>query len=130
MKIVISDPKSGKSYGMELKKEAENYFLGKKIGNTIDGNLIGLPGYELKITGGSDYSGFPMRADVDGPQKKKILLSSGPGYKPKEKGIRKRKTVVGNTISSDIVQINCKIENYGPKSLDELIPPAKKEDKK
>ncbi|MCX8163192.1 MAG: 30S ribosomal protein S6e [Candidatus Micrarchaeota archaeon] len=129
MKVVISDPKTGKSYQLELKKEAD-YFLGKKIGQQIDGSLIGLAGYILEIRGGSDFSGFPMRPDLDGSQRKSLLLAKGPGYRPKEKGVRKRKTIVGNTISPDIVQVNCIISSYGPKPIEELIPQTKKEEKK
>ncbi|MEM3361959.1 MAG: 30S ribosomal protein S6e [Candidatus Anstonellaceae archaeon] len=129
MKLVISDPKTGKSYQLELKKEAD-YFIGKKIGQQIDGSFIGLAGYNLEIRGGSDFAGFPMRDDLEGSQRKSLLLSAGPGYRRKEKGVRKRKTVVGNTISPDIVQVNCVIKSYGPKPIEELIPTTKKEEKK
>jgi len=60
----------------------------------------------LKITGGSDDSGFPMRPDLPGGAKRRLLLSGPPGYHPPEKGMRKRVTVRGNTITEDIVQIN------------------------
>jgi len=129
MKLVIGDPKTSKTYQMELKKELQVHLIGKKINQTIEGDLIGLPGYQLKITGGSDTTGIPMRSDVEGIQKKKILLSSGPGYKPKEKGIRKRKSVRGNTISADIIQVNLKVQVAGPKPLEELIPQTPKEKK-
>ncbi len=65
-----------------------------------------LPELTLKITGGSDDSGFPMRPDLPGGVKRKLLLSGPPGYHPPEKGMRKRVTVRGNTITEDIVQIN------------------------
>ena len=129
MKLVIGDPKTSKTYQMELKKELQVHLIGKKINQTIQGDLIGLAGYILKITGGSDATGVPMRPDLEGIQKKKILLSSGPGYKPKEKGIRKRKSVRGNTISAEIVQVNLKVETAGPKPLEELIPQTPKEKK-
>jgi small subunit ribosomal protein S6e len=130
MKLVVSDQKTGKSFQMEINKDLENYFIGKSIGQTLDGNLIGLPGYKLKITGGSDFSGFPMRPDLAGTQRKKVLLSSPPGYRPKEKGIRKRKSVVGKVISSSIEQINSVVLEYGPKPLEELMPKSQKEEKK
>ena len=47
-----------------------------------------------------------MRPDVTGAAKRKILLSSPPGFHPKEDGERRRKTVRGNVISQEIVQIN------------------------
>ena len=116
-KVVVSD-KEGKSYQLEVETSA---LIGKKIGDVIDGSLIGLDGYKLKITGGSDKCGFPMRPDIPGAGVKRALLSKGPGYRPKERGIRKRKSVRGNTISEDIVQVNTKIVEYGEKPIGELI---------
>lgn len=120
-KVVISDPKSGKAKQIELSGDKANAFLGKKIGDVIDGSVIGLAGYKLKITGGTDKDGFPMRPDVHGAVRKRVLLSTGPGFKPRRPGERRRKTVRGNTISEDIVQINTVIVEYGEKSLEELL---------
>jgi len=116
-KIVVSDT-DGKSHQLEVETAA---LIGKKIGDEINGSLIGLEGYKLKITGGSDKCGFPMRHDIHGSAKMRALLSKGPGYKPSDKGIRKRKSVRGNTISSDIVQINTKVVESGDKPISELI---------
>jgi small subunit ribosomal protein S6e len=80
--------------------------IGLKIGDRIDGRIIGFPNIKLEIRGGSDLAGFPMRIDISGPVKKYILLSQGPGFKPRENGEKRRKLIRGNTISEDIVQIN------------------------
>lgn len=125
VKFVVSDPKTRKAW--QIERDA-SFLYGKRIGDKFDGSLIGLPGYVLEITGGSDKDGFPMRADLNGTVRKKLLLSSGPGYKPKRKGVRKRKMVRGNTIAEDIAQINCKVIAYGDKSLEELV--GKKENEK
>ncbi len=105
-KIVISDPKTGKAEQVELKDEKAARLIGLKIGDIIDGGLVGKSGLKLKITGGSGKAGEPMRPDIKGGVKKMVLLSSPPGHHPKEKGTRKRKFVRGNTITEDIVQIN------------------------
>lgn len=123
MKIVISDTKTGKSYQVELKEPESRKLIGMKIGDKIDGGLLGLPGYELEITGGSDKDGFPMRPDVAGVGRKKVLLSNPPGFRPKKKGERRRKYVRGNQISEAIVQVNTKITKYGEKSLAEIFKP-------
>jgi len=81
-------------------------FVGLKIGDRIEGSIIGLKNVVLEIRGGSDLAGFPMRIDIEGPVKKYVLLSSGPGFRPREDGERRRKLVRGNTVSEDIVQIN------------------------
>ena len=83
-----------------------------KIGEKFNGDLIGLKGYEIQITGGTDKDGFPMHPQVHGMVRKKIILSHPPCFHPKRKGMRKRKMVAGNAISKNIAQINCKIINY------------------
>ena len=50
---------------------------------------------------------------MPGIGKKRALLTSGPCVKIKVKGMKIRKTVVGNMINEDIVQINLKILNIG-----------------
>lgn len=124
-KFVVNDPKTGKSYQKALE---DNPFINNKYGDKISGDLIGLEGYELEIRGGSDKSGCPIRYDMPGIGKKTALLSSGPCIKIKAKGNRIRKTVVSNTINSDIVQVNLKVLKQGSKALEEIFP--KKEEAK
>ncbi len=127
-KIVVSDPGTRKSYSKEVPQEASMLF-GKKIRETFEGNSLGLPGFKLEITGGSDKDGFPMRKDMEGTARKKILLSSPPGYHPQREGERKRKSIRGNTISADIVQVNLKVLEHGKQTLDEAFG-KKAEEKK
>jgi len=94
-----------KSFQLVIDQSKLSTLIGMKIGEVFDGSVIGIP-YKLKITGGSDNSGFPMRPDVQGAAKRAILLSGPPGFWPKEDGERRRKTVRGNTISPEIVQVN------------------------
>jgi small subunit ribosomal protein S6e len=137
-KVVISDPKSGKSMQKDYKDASAEFFMGKKVGDTITGESIDISGYEFMITGGSDKSGFPMRKDVPGATRAKILAVSGIGLKKTRKGMRSRKTVFGNTIDHTVVQINMKITKYGKEKLFSEEPAAegaaagaeKKKDKK
>ncbi len=117
----VADTKTRRTYGLTADQEKAVMLIGKKIGETFNGNLIGLSGYELEITGGTDKDGFPMLPSIHGPGRKKIVLSSPPGFHPPKKGSRKRKTVRGNTISRDIVQINAKVVKEGTKPLSEII---------
>ena len=118
-KLVISEGE--KSHQVEVDQAQTKQLVGLKIGDEIDASLVGLSGYKLKITGGSDKNGFPMKKDVDGPRRIRSLLSGGLGFKPKSDGQRRRKTVRGNTISDDIVQINTIVTEKGSKSIDELL---------
>jgi len=131
MKIVIGDPKSKKSYQAEVPAEKQSSFIGLKIGDSMEGGLVGANGYTFEITGGSDSDGIPMRPDLKGAHRIKALLSSGPGFgRKKGKGVRQRKAIRGNTISDAIEQVNVKVTEAGQKSLEELFPPKKKEEKK
>jgi small subunit ribosomal protein S6e len=116
-KLTISDIK-GKSITKELKEGDANPLVGLIIGSDTDAAIVGLAG-KLKITGGSDKSGVPMRGDLHGMARKRILLSKGVGFQDSEKGLRKRKLVRGNTLSEEIFQINCK---YDGEIRDEASP--------
>ena len=126
-KLVIGT-KEGKCLQKEISEADSNAFLGKKVGDKITGESIGLTGYEFEITGGSDYAGFPMRKDIPGVGRKKILAIEGVGLKKIAKGIRVRKTVCGNTIHPKISQINLKVIKAGSTPLP--FPEPKKEEKK
>ena len=118
-KLVISEGKE--SHQMEVPAAESRQFLGLKIGDEFDASNIGLNGYTLKITGGSDKNGFPMKKDVEGPRRIRSLLSGGTGFKPNRDGQRRRKTVRGNTVSDDIVQISAVVAQKGKKGIDELL---------
>lgn len=111
--MTISDIK-GKSQTKELKDSDVNPLLGLQIGNEADASIVGLTG-KLKITGGSDKSGVPMRSDVHGAARKYVLMTKGVGLNKAEKGERVRKLIRGNTISEEIYQINCKFDGEIPK---------------
>ena len=123
-KLVISDPESGKAIQYELDDAKTNALVGKTVGEIIEGDVIGLPGYKLKITGGSDSSGFPIRPGVHGSGKKKVLIRGPPGFRPKRKGISKRKTVRGGELGTDIAQVNMRVEEKGAAPLEELVMKA------
>ncbi|MCD6464050.1 30S ribosomal protein S6e [Candidatus Woesearchaeota archaeon] len=116
-KINIGDAKTGKTLKLEVKSPQADSLIGKKIGDTVKGELFNLPGYELLITGGTDFAGFPMVPHINTAGRKRILTGYGTGMRIKKKGFRRRKTVVGNTISESIVQINLKIVKHGRKPL-------------
>jgi small subunit ribosomal protein S6e len=111
-KLTVSDIK-GKSVTKELKDNDANPLLGLQIGNETDAAILGLKG-KLKVTGGSDKSGIPMRSDIHGAARKRVLLSKGVGLQDVEIGQRVRKLMRGNTISEEIYQLNCKYDGEIP----------------
>ncbi len=131
-KLVISDTK-GKTIAQELKDRAAQPLLGSRIGSVIDASVIGVAGGKLKITGGSDKSGTPMRGDVHGGVKKYVLLSTGVGNRSEA---RVRKLVRGNMVTEEIYQLNCMLvegtlpekqaEAAAPEATTAAAEPAKK----
>jgi len=112
-KLVISNPKTGEAKQVVVEGPQAYALIGLRIGDVVDGATYGYPGVKLKITGGSDKSGFPMRHDIPGGGKYRVLLSDPPGFHPKKEGMRKRVMVRGNTITEDIVQVNMVIVEEG-----------------
>ncbi|MBI4919023.1 30S ribosomal protein S6e [archaeon] len=125
---VILGLNDGKSIQKELSEENSANLLGKKLGDKVPGDLIGFKDYEFEVTGGSDNCGFPMRKDVQGAGRKRILSLKGTvgvqgwwSYKKGgkvftkrlSKGIRIRKTVCGNTINDKTSQVNLKVLKAG-----------------
>jgi len=130
-KIVVNDTKNGKSHSILVSGHHANSLIGKKIHDEVDGIFVSLPGYKLQITGGTDKNGFPMRTDLPGTIRRRLLLSESLGFKPKDSGVRKKKSVRGNTINQDVVQINMKVVKHSSKPIEDIIKiktEAKKED--
>jgi len=127
-KVVVNDIKNGKSHQVPVSGHHANSLIGKKIGDEVDGIFISLPGYKLKVTGGTDKNGFAMRRDFPGVGRRRILLSKSQGFRPKESGLRKKKSVKGNTINQDIVQINMKVTKYSSKPIEKLVSVEKKDE--
>lgn len=121
MKLVISEPKTGKAYSKKI--ESVDALINKKIGDEVQLDAVGLPGYVARISGGSDRGGFPMRRDLPGAARKKILLT-------KKHGKRVRKSVRGNIVGEETSQLNLVITKAGQKGLDTLLgkPAEEKEE--
>ena len=107
--LIVSDPETGTSQRVELEDARMAPLIGRRIGEVLDGAFANMPGHKLKLTGGNDKDGIPMRPDVHGSAKADIILSGGVGYKPKKKGERKRVIVRGNTVSSETTFLNLSI---------------------
>ena len=129
-KLVINDAKHGKSYSKILNESESENLMNLKIKDKVKGDYFGFHGYEFEITGGTDKAGFPMRYDLEGSGRKKALLANGPCVKIKEKGMRVRKTIRGNTIANDTSQVNLKVLNYGKDSVAKLLGKEEKKETK
>ena len=107
--LIIADPEAGTNGKRELEDARMAPLVGLRIGESIDGTVADLAGYRIQLTGGTDKDGIPMRPDVHGGVKARIVLSGGVGFKPKNKGERKRVVVRGNTVTAETTFLNFKI---------------------
>ena len=134
LKVVVSDPKTGRAYNVDASTGAAGAIVGKNIGDEVDAGTLGLAGYKIKITGGSDRTGTPARKSLPGAGRKRLLLAGGVGFHPVVEGERKRKLIRTQEITPDFVQVNARVTAYGDKTLDEIFPKVegaeKAEDKK
>jgi len=119
--VAVSDPESGHTYQIEVDGQDANRFIGRELGDEVDGGAVGLDGYTLELTGGSDTAGRPMRPDVRGVGTKSIMSDGGIGFEPTTDGERKRITVRGREVSDDTRQINAKIVARGSEDVDALL---------
>jgi small subunit ribosomal protein S6e len=117
-KVIVSDPETGTSKVVELEESRAVTLVGRRIGEVVEGALVDLPAHKIKIVGGSDKDGVPMRPSVHGGVRRRVVLSGGVGFNPKNSGERRRKTVRGNVITDEIVQINTKITEKPKKPVE------------
>jgi small subunit ribosomal protein S6e len=122
-KVIVSDPETGTSKVVELEESRAAPLVGRRIGEIVEGALVDLPAHKIKIVGGSDKDGVPMRPSVHGGVRKRVILSGGVGFNPKNSGERRRKTVRGNVITDEIVQVNTKIVEKPKKAKEEKAVP-------
>ena len=120
-RVVVSDPSDGTTVQVPVSGQHATILVRKKIGDEFDGMYCGLPGYKLRITGGTDKDGFPMRPEVPTAGRKRILVTSSIGFRPKHPGVRRKKTFRGNEVSPDTLQINTVVTTHGPKPLGDLV---------
>ncbi|WP_226039385.1 30S ribosomal protein S6e [Natrinema sp. DC36] len=120
--VVVGDPESGSSYQLEAEEQDANRFMGKSIGEEVDGGSVGLDGYTLEITGGSDKAGRPLNGEVSGPNLTEVLMNGRQtGYRPDRDGERRRITVRGREISDAVAQVNASIAERGSTDVDDLL---------
>ena len=119
---VVLGSKDGKSYQNQLKSPEADNLLKKRIGETVSGDQLGLPGYEFMVMGGSDKCGFPMRKGIQQPRKR-VLIGKSVGFsgtnrhEKKQPGLLQRTTVCGEMVTKIIHQVNLKVTKAGEQPL-------------
>jgi small subunit ribosomal protein S6e len=119
--VAVSDPEDGTTYQVDVSDQNANRFIGREIGEDVDGGAVGLEGYTLEVTGGSDDAGRPMRGDVRGADLQSVLLEGGTGFNPTRDGERKRVTVRGREVGDATRQINAVVTDRGNTPVADLL---------
>ncbi|KAG6331026.1 hypothetical protein ID866_8065 [Astraeus odoratus] len=130
MKLNIANPATGQQKTVEIDEERRyRIFYDKKISQEVDADSLGdeWKGYILRITGGNDKQGFPMKQGVLLPYRVRLLLSDGHScFRPRRTGERKRKSVRGCIVGPDIAVLSLIIVKQGDNELpgltDSVLP--------
>ena len=130
MKFNIANPATGAQKLIDIEDERKyRAVYEKKMSDEISGDPLGdeFKGYVFRITGGNDKQGFPMKQGVLVPQRVRLLLSDGHScYRARRTGERKRKSVRGCIVGSDITVLSLVIVKQGdneiPGLTDTVLP--------
>ena len=99
MKLNIAYPANGTQKLIEVEDEKKiRPFYEKRMAQEVEADSLGeeWKGYILRLTGGNDKQGFPMKQGVLTNERVRLLLSKGQScYRPRRSGERKRKSVRG-----------------------------------
>ncbi|RSH89395.1 40S ribosomal protein S6 [Saitozyma podzolica] len=130
MKWNIANPATGQQKLFDIDDERKNHIiLEKRMGQEISADILGdeFKGYVLRLTGGNDKQGFPMKQGVLLPHRTRLLLSAGHScYRPRRTGERKRKSVRGAIYNVDIGVVSAIIVKQGEADIagltDNVLP--------
>jgi len=121
MKLNISFPANGSQKLIDVEDDRKlRVFMDRRMGQEVPADSLGdeFKGYILKITGGNDKQGFPMKQGVMHPTRVRLLLSDGHScYRPRRTGERKRKSVRGCIVGMDLAVLALSIVKQGEKDL-------------
>ncbi|KAK7518695.1 putative 40S ribosomal protein S6-B [Phyllosticta citricarpa] len=121
MKLNISYPANGTQKLIEIEDERKlRVFMDRRMGQEVPGDSVGdeFKGYVLKITGGNDKQGFPMKQGVMHPTRVRLLLGEGHScYRPRRTGERKRKSVRGCIVGMDLAVLAVSIVKQGENDI-------------
>merc|ERR1712002_1036113 len=130
MKLNVSNPATGCQKLFEIEDEKKlRVFYEKRMGSEVDADSLGdeWKGYIVRITGGNDKQGFPMKQGVLTNNRVRPLLSKGHScYRPRKKGERQRKSVRGCIVDANLSVLNLVILRKGdadiPGLTDKTVP--------
>jgi len=121
MKLNIAFPSTGAQKLIELHDEHKlRIFYEKRMGAEVEADILGdeFKGYVLRIAGGNDKQGFPMKQGVLTNIRVRLLLAKGHScYRPRRTGERKRKSVRGCIVDANLSALSLVIVKKGEQDI-------------
>nr|ACS72283.1 ribosomal protein S6 [Pinctada maxima] len=121
MKLNISFPATGCQKLIEVDDEKKlRPFYEKRMASEVPADSLGdeWKGYVLRIAGGNDKQGFPMKQGVLTNVRVRLLLSKGHScFRPRRSGERRRKSVRGCIVDSNLSVLAMVIVEKGEKEI-------------
>ena len=130
MKMNISYPATGMQKVIEIDDEKKlQHLYDRRMAQEVDGGILGdeFKGYVMRISGGNDKQGFPMKQGILTNTRVRLLLAKGQScYRPRRRGERKRVSVRGCIVGHDISVLNLVVTKKGdadvPGLTDDSVP--------
>ncbi|KAI8434360.1 hypothetical protein MSG28_012421 [Choristoneura fumiferana] len=120
-KLNVSYPATGCQKLFEVVDEHKlRIFYEKRMGAEVEADLLGdeWKGYVLRVAGGNDKQGFPMKQGVLTNSRVRLLMSKGHScYRPRRTGERKRKSVRGCIVDANLSEIPGLTDGNVPRRL-------------
>jgi len=121
MKLNVAIPSTGAQKVFEEHDEHKlRVFYEKRMGAEVEADSLGddWKGYVLRVTGGNDKQGFPMKQGVLTNGRVRLLLVKGQScYRPRRTGERKRKSVRGCIVDGNLSALSLVVVKKGEKEI-------------
>lgn len=129
MQFSISHPTNGTTKSFDIDDDNRcRIFFEKRMGQEVEADTLGdeFKGYIFKINGGFDKDGFAMKQGIFSNHRVRLLLSPGStGYRAKRSGERKRRSIRGCIVGSDIRVLSLSLIKKGDKEIPGLTDDIK-----
>lgn len=124
MKLNISNPATGAQKLIDIEDEKKlRSFMDKRISQEVDAGCLGneWKGYIVKISGGNDKQGFPMKQGILTNNRVRLLMARGMScYRERRSGERRRKSVKGCIVDGNLSVLSLVIVKKGEQEIDGL----------
>jgi len=124
MKLNISNPATGAQKLIDIEDDKKlRPFMDKRISQEVDASCLGneWKGYVVKISGGNDKQGFPMKQGILTNNRVRLLMARGTScYRERRSGERRRKSVKGCIVDGNLSVLALVIVKKGEQEIDGL----------